>query len=37
MRTAILDLLESYGSKTIKGVPESKLDELSAKLADLEG
>lgn len=37
MRVAILDLLESYGSKTIKGVPEGKLDELSAKLAELEG
>lgn len=37
MRVAILELLESYGSKTIKGVPEGKLDELSAKLAELEG
>jgi hypothetical protein len=37
MRTAILDLLEGYGSKTIKGVPEDKLDELSGKLAELEG
>ena len=37
MRVAILDLLESYGSKTIKGVPEGKLDELSDKLAELEG
>lgn len=37
MRVAILELLEGYGSKTIKGVPEGKLDELSAKLAELEG
>lgn len=37
MRTVILDLLESYGSKTIKGVAEDKLDELSDKLAELEG
>ena len=37
MRVAILELLEGYGSKTIKGVPEGKLDELSAKLAEIEG
>ena len=32
MRVTILELLESYGTKTIKGVPADKLPELSDKL-----
>ena len=32
MRAAIMAILDGYGSKTIKGVPESKLPELSDKI-----
>lgn len=36
-RPRILEMLETtYGTRTIKEVPESKLDELSEKLAALE-
>lgn len=36
MRAAIMAILDGYDSKTIKGVPESKLAELSDKIAELE-